>query len=67
MTIALTDQAKGVLKGATDVVEPPLNGVGQAVQKVDDAVQNLGKGIVKGMQRLLPGQPPKDAPPENNR
>jgi hypothetical protein len=65
VTTALTDQAKGVLKVTTDVVEPPLNGVGQAVQKVDDTVQKFGKGVVKGVQRLLPGPRPNETPPES--
>ncbi len=65
VTTALTDQVKGVLKGATDVVEPPLAGVGKAVQGVDDAVQNVGKGVVKGIQRMLRGAPSEDtAKPE---
>lgn len=65
VTTALTDQAKSVLKVTTGIVEPPLNGAGQAVQKVDDTVQNLGKGVVKGIQRLLPGPRPNEAPPES--
>ncbi len=54
-----------MLKSATDVVDAPVTGVGKAVQGVDDAVQDLGKGVVKGIQRLLRGKPTEDtAKPE---
>lgn len=62
VTTALADQAKNVLHGATDIVEPPLAGVGKAVQKVDDTVQDIGKGVVKGIQRMLGGAPSEEKP-----
>ena len=64
-TTALTDQAKNVLQGATDIVEPPLAGVGKVVKDVDDTVQNIGKGVVKGIGRMLGDSKPEEkAPPE---
>lgn len=63
VTTALTDQAKNVLHGATDIVEPPLAGVGKVVKGVDDTVQGIGKGVVKGIQRMLGGAKPEEKTP----
>lgn len=65
VTTALADQAKNVLQGAANIAEPPLTGVGKVVKGVDDTVHNIGKGVVKGIGRMLGGSKPEEkTPPE---
>jgi hypothetical protein len=64
VTTALAGQAKNVLDGVATVAEPPLTGVGKVVKGVDDTVHNIGKGVVKGIGKMLGGGKPEEKTPD---